>query len=245
MISYKIDHSSFLKGSKGDTVEKVQVNMAPMILGISEATFADAIQFTSEEERDITDNTKFCLQEEKLKKEESEKMSEAEKAKLKKIKKIQDLQKLYKEVIESNEAETEQLAKLKPEELTIDEEYEQMLKDRVKDEIEETKKVMMWDEYKAELSRRKLEKYFFDEFEFDTFSVKGINSDAVVSSFKLQKLSPYVLKELEEIEKIINQEKAGERRITKNDKTISQFEQSKALMEINKSKDTKKTGTNQ
>ena len=63
MISYKIDHSSFLKGSKGDTVEKVQVNMPPMILGISEATFADPIQFTSEDERDINDSTKFCLQE--------------------------------------------------------------------------------------------------------------------------------------------------------------------------------------
>jgi len=33
----------------------------------------------------------------------------------------------------------------------------------------------MWDEYKAELSKRKLEKYFFDELEFDNFSVKGIN----------------------------------------------------------------------
>lgn len=68
MISYKIDHSSFLKGSKGDTVEKFQVNLPPMILGISEATFADRIQFTSEDEKDIADNTKFCLQEEKLKK---------------------------------------------------------------------------------------------------------------------------------------------------------------------------------
>lgn len=48
-------------------------------------------------------------------------------------------------MIESNEAETEQLAKLKPEELVIDEEYEQMLKEKVQDEIEETKKVMMWD----------------------------------------------------------------------------------------------------
>ena len=90
-------------------------------------------------------------------------MSEAEKAKLKKRKKIQDLQKLYKEVIESNDAETEQLAKLKPEELVIDEEYEEMLKERVKEEVEETKKVMMWDEHKAELSKKKLEKYFFDE----------------------------------------------------------------------------------
>lgn len=104
MISYKIDFSSFLKGSKGDTIEKVQISMPPMILGISEATFSDEIQFTSEEEKDIADSNKFCLQEEKLKKEESEKMSEAEKAKLKKKKKIQDLQRLYKEVIESNNA---------------------------------------------------------------------------------------------------------------------------------------------
>lgn len=61
----------------------------------------------------------------------------------------------------------------------------------------------MWDEYKAELAKKKIEKYFFDELQYDNFSVKGIKSDTVVSSFKLQKLSPYVQKELEEIERII------------------------------------------
>jgi hypothetical protein len=55
---------------------------------------------------------------------------------------------------------------------------------------------MMWDEYKAELAKKKIEKYFFDELQYDNFSVKGIKSDTVVSSFKLQKLSPYVQKEL-------------------------------------------------
>lgn len=59
-------------------------------------------------------------------------MSGAEKAKVKKKKKIQDLQKLYKEVIEANDTETDYLAKLKPEELVIDEEYERMLRERVK-----------------------------------------------------------------------------------------------------------------
>ena len=34
MISYKIDHSSFLKGSRGDIVDEVQVNYPPVILGI-------------------------------------------------------------------------------------------------------------------------------------------------------------------------------------------------------------------
>lgn len=49
MISYKIDFGSFLKGAKGDDVQPVQISMPPMILGISEATFADKIQFTTEE----------------------------------------------------------------------------------------------------------------------------------------------------------------------------------------------------
>ncbi len=51
----------------------------------------------------------------------------------------------------------------------------------------------MWDEYKAEMAKKKIENYFFDELEFDNFSVKGIKTGTIVSSFKLQKLSPYVL----------------------------------------------------
>ena len=46
------------------------------------------------------------------------------------------------------------------------------------------------------MSKRKLEEYFVDELEFEKFTVKGINTNTLVSSFKLKKLSPYVLKEL-------------------------------------------------
>jgi hypothetical protein len=53
--------------------------------------------------------------------------------------------------------------------------------------------VLQWDEYKSELARRKLQEYMIDELEFRKFSVKGITTDRVVSSFKLKKLSPYVL----------------------------------------------------
>lgn len=48
MISYKIDFTSFIKASKGDSVESSQVSMPPVILGISEATFADEVQFTTQ-----------------------------------------------------------------------------------------------------------------------------------------------------------------------------------------------------
>ena len=52
----------------------------------------------------------------------------------------------------------------------------------------------MWDEYYAELSKRKLEEYFVDELEFKKFSVKGMNTNDIVSSLKLKKLSPFVLR---------------------------------------------------
>lgn len=64
---------------------------------------------------------------------------------------------------------------------------------------------MLWDEYKAQLSKKKLEKYFLEELEFNIFNVKGIRTDTIVSSFKLQKLSPYVQRELDQIERIIRE----------------------------------------
>lgn len=45
MISYKIDMSSFIKATRGDSVYASQVSMPPVILGISEATFADKVKF--------------------------------------------------------------------------------------------------------------------------------------------------------------------------------------------------------
>lgn len=81
----------------------------------------------------------------------------------------------------------------------MDPEYTGMIRDRVLEEEEETRRVMAWDEQYAERARKKLEEYFIDELEYCKFSVKGIRHSRVVSSFKLKKLSPYVTRELESI----------------------------------------------
>ncbi len=97
---------------------------------------------------------------------------------------------------------------------------------------------MAWDEEYAERKRKKLEDYYINNLEYDKFSVKGINKDHIVSSFKTGKLTAYIQAELQKIEKIIQEEQQssnGERK----DKTISSFEVSKAMLEM-KIKDSKK-----
>lgn len=60
----------------------------------------------------------------------------------------------------------------------------------------------------------------------------------VVSSFKMTKLTGYVERELESIEKIIQEEQLS-RASDKRDKTVTSFEMSKAMLEM-KIKDQKK-----
>ena len=88
MLTHKFDFETFKKGVKGDLIDDVQVSLPNVILGISQATFADKFDLGKEIENDITDSSSYCLQDEKLKAEEDMKLSEAEKVKLKKKKKI-------------------------------------------------------------------------------------------------------------------------------------------------------------
>ena len=74
--------------------------------------------------------------------------------------------------------------------------------------------------------------------EFDKFSVKGISRGTVVSSFKMNKLTPYIRRELESIEKIIQEEQLSSLGDGK-DRTVTSFEMSKAMLEL-KLKDQKK-----
>lgn len=157
------------------------------------------------------------------------KLSEAEKVKLRKLKKIQELQGMFKEILEANKSQTDNLAKLTPEELIVDPEYTAAFQKRVDEEQEQTRKELAWDEQYAERRRKKLEDYYINNLEYDKFSVKGINKDHIVSSFKMGKLTAYIQAELQKIQKIIQEEQQssnGERK----DKTMSSFEASKAML---------------
>ena len=46
LLCHKFDFQSFKKGVRGDSVEDVQISIPNVILGISEATFGDAIDLS-------------------------------------------------------------------------------------------------------------------------------------------------------------------------------------------------------
>lgn len=59
--------------------------------------------------------------------------------------------------------------------------------------------------------------------------MKGINKPNIVSSFKMNKLTDYIEKELEQIEKIIHEEQQSMGHDRK-ERTTTSFEQSKAIL---------------
>lgn len=131
LLVHKFDHATFLKGAKGEYIDSIQISIPTVLLGISSANFSDKIDFGKDVENDIKDSSLYCLQDDKLKAEEDMKLSEAEKVKLRKLKKIKELQGLFKDIIEANKSETDNLAKLTPEELIVDPEYTAAFQKRV------------------------------------------------------------------------------------------------------------------
>ncbi len=103
---------------------------------------------------------------------------------------------MFKQILDANKSETDNLAKLTPEDLIVDPQYTAAFQKRVDEEEEETRKELAWDEEYAERKKKKLQDYFINNLEFDKFNVKGINKDIVVSSFKMSRLTGYIQKEL-------------------------------------------------
>lgn len=64
--------------------------------------------------------------------------------------KIQDLKIKYDEIVSQNQQLNESI-RLKEIDLLVDPEYEEILKQRVKDDLEETEKELMYDEHYAKL----------------------------------------------------------------------------------------------
>lgn len=114
MICYKFDFESFKKGSKGDSVEDVQISIPTVILGINEGTFGDAVDLGKDAGQDIADSSIYSLKDEKLKAGEDMKLSEADKIKKRRRERIRELQSIFQQVVALNQSETDSLAKLTP-----------------------------------------------------------------------------------------------------------------------------------
>ena len=101
------------------------------------------------------------------------------------------------------------MSKLNSDELCVDPEFIQMLHARVKEDLEETKRELEWDQCYAKLMTDKLKKYMKDELEVDRFTLKGIKQPKlIVSTFKVKHLSEYVKQQLAEIYRLIEEERS-------------------------------------
>lgn len=90
--------------------------------------------------------------------------------------------------------------------MVIDSEYDEILRSRVTDLLEETNKELAWDIAYHELKANKLKDYFIDELYCHRFRLKAIKTQNSVTTFKVKKLSEYAEKELYEINRILDEE---------------------------------------
>ena len=162
LLVHKIDFSTFTKGVKGEYIDAVQISIPSVILGISSANFSDKIDFGKDVDVDIADNSIYCLQDEKLKAEEDMKLTDAQKVKRRKYQKIKQLQDMFKQIVEVNKSQSDNLARLTPEDMVVDPEYAEAFKKRINEEEEETRKELAWDQEYAQTRKRKLEDYFIN-----------------------------------------------------------------------------------
>ena len=77
LICHKFDYESFKKGTRGDSVDDVQISIPSVILGSSQATYGDKIELGKDVGEDITDSSIRSLKDQKLKAGEDQKMTEA------------------------------------------------------------------------------------------------------------------------------------------------------------------------
>ena len=68
-----------------------------------------------------------------------------------------------------------------------------MLLDRVAEDVDETRKELEWDRTLAKMKAEKLKAYMIDELEIDKFMVKGFRNQAAVHTFKVKKLSAFLI----------------------------------------------------
>ena len=159
-------------------------------MGINSGSFPDDIPV--EKADDILDDSIYSIQQAKLLAEEDNRRNEANQKKETVKQRIINLREQFGQVRQKNQT-SDEAAKLTEEELCVDPEYKQMLLDRVAEDVDETRKELEWDRTLAKMKAEKLKAYMIDELEIDKFMVKGFRNQASVHTFKVKKLSAFLI----------------------------------------------------
>lgn len=114
---------------------------------------------------DIVDEGIYSIQQAKLRTEEDIRLKNAEEKKEQVRGRIQGLRDRFSQVVEKNK-QVEEVIQVAEQDFNIDPEYFNMLMQRSKDKIEETKKEEQWETEKNTVKLNKIKAKFYDKLDF-------------------------------------------------------------------------------
>lgn len=91
----------------------------------------------------------------------------------------------------------------------IDPDFFNMLIERSKAKIEETKKEEQWEVEKNTVKLNKIKKKFYDILDFQKFTVKAMRTGSYVTTFRVPKMSDFLTNNINEFKKILESEIAA------------------------------------
>lgn len=91
----------------------------------------------------------------------------------------------------------------------IDPDFFNMLIDRSKKKIEETKKEEQWEVEKNTVKLNKIKKKFYDILDFQKCTVKAMRTESYVTTFRVPKMSEFLTNNIAEFKKILEHEIAA------------------------------------
>lgn len=91
----------------------------------------------------------------------------------------------------------------------IDPDFFNMLIDRSKKKIEETKREEQWEVEKNTIKLNKIKKKFYDILDFQKFTVKAMRTISYVTTFRVPKMSEFLTNNINEFKAILESEIAA------------------------------------
>ncbi|GMH77149.1 hypothetical protein TrST_g4112 [Triparma strigata] len=158
---------------------------------------------------DITDDTAYSIQDEKLRKEEDARKAAAERKKEGVREKIVSMQKEFAEFVKKNSAlPAEQ--RLTPEELTVDPEFNQILIEAGRQMIKEVELECAHESEKTDVRLKKLREEFLEVLDYERFTVHSLKAKSLqVSSFPTLKYPDVLVNMLDHVHNVMKGEETS------------------------------------
>ncbi|CAN0406190.1 unnamed protein product, partial [Ectocarpus sp. 12 AP-2014] len=167
--------------------------------------FGSEAPLIEEEAADITDEAAYSIQEDKLKTEDDNrrKAAEAKKEGVRAI--VRQMQAEFARLVEENAAAPPG-ERLSEADMLIDPGYEEMLERQGKELCEEVTRELEYSREESELHLAKLRRHFMDDVEMECITMKALQWDYEISSFRVEKPSAGLRKLLDAVHKQIRDE---------------------------------------